>query len=1555
MAETVCSPALDVRNDLKHPYSGAIGGQIRLFANNKQLIILKRQVILLKGSTVSNKYTFDEDVVTAFYTHFSNNDETDGPKTESLVICLAKSAFIYTNGKDYTINFPFVLKSALAFEFGLLLEKDQFQSSSANLDHSHPQQLSSAKFLSLVDPIGDFRMITSSSTSTISPYEELITFPVKGLNKKSSLCATYNPHDHLIVLYHIRASNRTTSGKVMNSMKYSKKKTTFLTTPNPSRILEDESLHLDPSTHSHSGVSHNSASINMEKKRTSTLLSDASSMARMGSEGTIPDISKPLEINTLRKDMILTRIEIFSIQIHRKDLDIFNLSFDENEAIVIMNKHKKEARVYIFSQLTNLIPQYQLNYSIKCQHCYPLFHSEFEGLLVVLTGDKIELVNPFVDVTSAPISLSKYPEISHISSCHEDDVALMAKNGKTYIMKLIMKPVSEVILRCLKCFKYLSGSNINETIWNLWRSSLMLDGERNEWKAFVITILSLLLPMESEITNINTNEITQLLPPAKHLNKIVLKNGYSFREMLPYIVLSLHLIREEVRLDVLAHEYLDKLGLLLTQLCCWMGWPESWYKYYMVDLNICDRETRLLLVFVLPNPPNILESLSSLFGGPIISYLTFSQLVEESFTADALIIPRTHAILKLFELLISPGFGQSDVVDLMSEFGITIQDLETYPSGICVPLKEAILYCQEYPSFQWNSTALGLVGRKDLGMFLKSDSYQPPTSLYSQAVSTPVPHTKQVNHILANVLEGNEHVVAWDDQSEADRIGITKLIFDYDRRYYEITSLLHQTKTQTASLITEEGMAEYDVVLLQRELAAIVALRTLALPLGRASLFYAGRMPLLTEKFPIPKFNLNTLITPKMTNIVLSEGSVDDKIIEWGYFHNGVASGLSISKQSKGISGSWIIFNKPDSLSAQHAGFLLGLGLNGHLKTLEEWHIYNYLGPKHPLTSVGLLVGMAASNMGTMDIKLTKVLSVHAVALLPQGANDLNVPVMVQAAGLLGIGLLYLESQHRRMSEIMLAQITSSVSQNDSEQIHEGYRLAAGISLGFVNLGKGKDLKGLNDTKVVDRLLGLATSMKDYQPVQELDKSCSGAIMALGFIYMKTEDSSIASKLNVPDTEQLLDYIRPDLLLLRCVAINLIMWNSISNTRSWVESKIPEALLNKYGASSNDTLDSDQIGYFNILGGVCLSIAMKYASTHDSKARDTLIYYLDKMMILSMSPANNYDQRIASHSATNIQNLLALSLSVVMAGSGDLETFRRIRVLYGETNKETNFGNYMAINMALGFLFLGGGQYAFGNSNIALACLLVSLYPIFPNDNEDYEVHLQALRHFWAISVEPRCLVIRDVDTHKPTKIPVTIKLKNNQVQQIITPCLLPNLDNILSIETKSLDHFKVEIDFQSNSEYLSIFQKSLTLFVYKRRNYQLLKSSVRSLLESENKTLQVDNNEIEIDKDVENILNLDVMNPISQYEKKIYLYESSNQVSDSYLQEMGLSIFNIIDNKIELNRKARDPKSLDDLWNLKLIFAYTEKLFSDDMHYIPLEFIEMLKHHIWQLTLSQR
>lgn len=141
-------------------------------------------------------------------------------------------------------------------------------------------------------------------------------------------------------------------------------------------------------------------------------------------------------------------------------------------------------------------------------------------------------------------------------------------------------------------------------------------------------------------------------------------------------------------------------------------------------------------------------------------------------------------------------------------------------------------------------------------------------------------------------------------------------------------------------------------------------------------------------------------------------------------------------------------------------------------------------------------------------------------------------------------------------------------------------------------------------------------------------------------------------------------------------------------------------------------------------------MALKYASSSNIEARDAILYYLDKLMLLTSKSATNYDEKLTYNTAINIQNILALCASLIMAASGDLKVFQRLRVLHNDTSKSMGYGGFMAINTALGFLFLGGGQMAFDDSLFGIASLITSMYPIFPKENSEYEVHLQALRHF---------------------------------------------------------------------------------------------------------------------------------------------------------------------------------------------------------------------------------
>lgn len=1516
-----------------------------LFSNARRLLLSQRQVVIVHGTIISRSLNYDEDIVNATYTKFQTGAESD--LNEALVVCLQSSAYIYyPDGNSYIMSFPFTLKSAFPFDSGLLVQRVN------DTKDVHATSLPSYRFFTLVDPIGDLRVVTTSSTSVVAPHESLMYFPAKGLNATRSLCVTFNARQRTVNIYYVKSSSR---NNVMAGGGTRKKRYSLISTPNPTRILEEDSI-----GELISGPFH-SLSVNMEKKRTSTLLSGISSIARMGTESGFSDSGKQntsiavSEMGSLRKDMIWTKVDSLSVKARHLHLSIGGLVHEDEEAVVISNRASHSTLVQIYKLLTDNPSRFNRSFLIECKHALPLEHPNHPGWLVVLkTESTLQLVHPFLEIESPPILLKgSMPPISALSSTVDDVVALQGsgESRPTFIVNLVLEPANQLVLSCLKLWRYLGGSKINEHMWVLWRTALMEDDMKDEWNALVITLLSIIYPFDDDVEGKQPkveNEVTRLLPKAKLLHESF-DIDYSFYDLLPYIVVSLHLIYEETKLDLLSKLELDKLGILLTQFTVWMGWLDQWTSFYMIDHNYIDCGVKLLLVILLYQPPNFFDSLMGLFEGKPGRYLKFSQLVEESDHINKIITPRSCIIHGLFEMLASPRYSATDVVNSMCEYGISNSDLDTFPSGISIPLKNCLLACQEFPEMEWLRDTLDLVGRCDLTMLLQSpELIFDRKDGHSDSISMP---GRDANAIVSSLLTKNDNFVAWDGQLEADRISITKLMYDKDRRYYEITSLLHQTRTQTATLTAEEETSEYDLTLMKRELAALVATRTLSIPLGRAALFYGGRIPLLTEKFPIPKFNLNTTIAPSMTKIVYSDGTLDSKITEWGHFHNGVSSGLSISPDAKGINGSWVIFNKPVQNNSQHAGFLLGLGLNGHLKKLEEWHIYNYLGPKHPLTSVGLLIGMAASLKGSMDNKLTKVLSVHAVALLPQGASDLNVPIIVQSAGLIGIGLLYLETQHRRMSEILLSQIAGSPSRVDNHEEQEGYMLSAGIALGFINLGKGDDLRSLNDTHVVDRLLAYAVSMKDSHPIFESDKSGSGAIVALGFIYLKTRNAVIAGKLQLPGSEQLLDYIRPDLLLLRCLMRNLILWDTIEASTQWVESEVPEVLQKRYSIDNITKLDSDQVPFFNILGGACFSIAIRFASSQNLEARDVLIHYLDIFIMLTTASTNNYDQKIAFSSACQIQNLLALCVSVVMAGSGDLHVFRRLRVLHGRINKNFDYGNHMAFNMALGILFLGGSQYGFSNSNFAIAVLLVSLYPVFPNENSEHEVHLQVLRHFWALSVTPRCVVVRDVADGSPIKIPVKLTTRTGEVRNLSSPFLIPDLKDIALLEVETKEYFNVKIDFLLNSEYLEQFKDSLTISVLKRRNYKLLEASVTSLLESKSRALQACNRKEHVNEDMKKLMRLGMMSSLTPFEKDMYIQESSEVSMNFNVVNSGLSIFNIIDHKIELSHLACRPERVEDLLNLRLLFSFMDQLVSKDQCFVDGGFVEKLKHSLWSFV----
>ncbi|KAI9455415.1 hypothetical protein F5148DRAFT_1288260 [Russula earlei] len=729
-----------------------------------------------------------------------------------------------------------------------------------------------------------------------------------------------------------------------------------------------------------------------------------------------------------------------------------------------------------------------------------------------------------------------------------------------------------------------------------------------------------------------------------------------------------------------------------------------------------------------------------------------------------------------------------NVMHIMVSHQIGSAFLNALPLGLAAPLREAARTCQLAPGQDWPAAAYEFIGRNDLAEGANAN----PGHLNANGY-------RAVKEFLGNRLRPS-------------------IPFGQDKRLDEVARMLQSSEVPAVRMIERPELSEHDQAKEQQNHVLRIAERTLSLPLGRA-LFTFGSVPTVTrEAYSIPKIEFSIHLQPHNVTIAPEPNKIPLDSLNWGDFHNGVAAALRISPSSNVIESSWIKFNRPSELTPEHAGFLYGLGLTGHLREMLTWHTFGYLTPKHDLTSIGILLGLSAANVGSGNKHVTKLLAVHTPALLPTTSIDLNVPLITQAAGLVGLGLLYMGSKNRRMAEPDL-----------SNEHREAYAMAAALAFGMVTLGEGSVVPVPADEALVSglRILihGEAPSPmhgKHTRATFDINLTSPAATIALGLMYLRTESQEVADILTIPDTIMALNRIPPNFLLLRTLSRSLILWGGISPTREWIDSQLPAYIIKALderarGKSIDDAID---LAYYNIVAGCCFAIALKYAGTAREEPYLFLISYYDTFSRLAYTNGPAYDHKIKRHAIRDGLNLISISLNIVMAGTGEINCLRRLRYSYGMYNQAMRYGTHMAIHMSLGLLFLGGGRYTLGSSDAAIACLVAAFFPRFASVSSDNKSYLQALRHLWVLAVEPRCLIARDVDTKEIVYLPVKIKVKEGsdlEMAQLISPTLIPDFDKVLSIRVDTPRYWPFYLDLANVQRHKDSLLRSQTIYVKRR------------------------------------------------------------------------------------------------------------------------------------------
>ncbi|KAK0725562.1 hypothetical protein B0H67DRAFT_607790 [Lasiosphaeris hirsuta] len=1022
------------------------------------------------------------------------------------------------------------------------------------------------------------------------------------------------------------------------------------------------------------------------------------------------------------------------------------------------------------------------------------------------------------------------------------------------------------------------------------------------------------------------------------------------------MILALHLLLEEQRLTILSPEASSPgpsdLRAVIFHIARWLQWPkfEAVYGLGMQAEPESDQDSVVLTQASLKEPVDCYCVLTWIQGHLATNMGTeFPTLAEvyNAATNDDMstrnprhrlwndLAPRTLMFKRLFSHL-RPETNYVEMVVAMHQCGFTPQILETLPEAILTPLQDVIFMCQPNPPSSWSRSLLSLVNRTDIGAVLKPGKAGQAIEFEPQ---TPTHTARWDFRMLCQHLEKLHEAV--EETEGAERQAVVRSLFREDRRLNEARNMLSTTKTRVLRLDPKHDWTESEYLERQKELATTVATSTLAIPAGRGLFYYALRFPLLTQKYQIGGFNLTCVVKPPNNTVGVDKSLFSEEKINWAFFHQGVAGGLAISPHAKGIDTSWILYNRPgQDLSNRHAGFLLALGLNGHLKSVAKWVAFKYLTPKHTMTSIGLLLGLAASYIGTMDSLITRLLSVHVTRMLPRGAAELNLNRHTQTTGVMGIGLLYCNSQHRRMSEIMMSEIEFVDDEDDEDPTRdEGYRLAAGFALGFINLGKGNDLKGLRDMRLTEKLLTIATSSKRVELVHVLDRSAAAAVVAIALIFMKSGDHIVARKIDVPDTILQFDYVRPDILLLRTLAKNLILWSEIDPTFDWIKNGLPAAYRSRAKLTNVLKLQSRDLPFFSILTGLCFALGLRFAGTANMQVRDLLIHYLDEFMRIVRIPAGSFDTELARGNARMCMDTLALSCATVMAGTGDLVVLRRLRALHGRDDTSTTYGSHLAAHLATGALFLGCGTATFGTSNLATASLIVAFYPLFPTSVQDNRSHLQAFRHFWVLATDPRCFVVKDLVTGQPLNVPVKIQLKAgsqsalaaiasstspSQSQEAVvirrqTPCLLPPLDDVARVSTDAgaMGFWNLTIDFEHAPHLVEDFRKNQSVFLRRRPAHENpFPATLRALGSGE-----IPGAESTGHDPLEWVFSLDALKGLSHAERAVVL----DHLGTAGGVGEGEGASTAVDAKLVL-RSGLDGWSRDRLMGLKLLFEWSDR-----------------------------
>lgn len=254
----------------------------------------------------------------------------------------------------------------------------------------------------------------------------------------------------------------------------------------------------------------------------------------------------------------------------------------------------------------------------------------------------------------------------------------------------------------------------------------------------------------------------------------------------------------------------------------------------------------------------------------------------------------------------------------------------------------------------------------------------------------------------------------------------------------------------------------------------------------------------------------------------------------------------------------------------------------------------------------------------------------------------------------------------------------------------------------------------------------------------------------------------------------------------------------------------------------------------SLVAGACLAIGLRFAGTSDLGAKRLLIARMRAFRdarrstlhpaLMASLPTRGMD--LDRSTLETCQSVVAVSLGMVMAGTGDLSALRILRSLRKRADLETGYGVHMATHTAIGFVFLGGGKYTFDQEPMSIAALLMAAFPRWPTSLTDNRCHLQAFRHLHVLAARHHCVEAVEVDTRQPVDVHVSLE-GSRGVEMSMLPRLMLASGDVHSITLRTERYWPVTIQRSAPGDngpatgrWMQALESSRRLYVKRRSGH---------------------------------------------------------------------------------------------------------------------------------------